>query len=506
MVSRFQIEDLLTQDASGVVFRALDTESDRTVAVRRFFPFGAHGGGLSPEEQADYHIAVGRLSGIAHPALRSIICGGCDPVDGMPFIATEWVEGTPLQSFVERGPLPLEAAVHLLRQALEVCQKISMVLGEEDVWVETDARSIIVGDEASGRGATFWISPLRWLGGADGPRGLEAIANLAEDIMGWTGKIIPDHEGDGLGAWSKRIGNTDTKVTLAEALELLAQVHGATPAAAVKRPVLQAVHGEPLKTPKRTSSLASAVYGVITLAAISSGGWALIHWNNARLHADSGAPVEQETAEKTVLAVPIEPPVVAAAPTVAEPAVVDKPPTVVAPRVETEPKKSSVATSKAAQTVSATAAPKPAPPNKPENRPPDAVKPIPPAKEPPPKEMASAAAPKPAPPKQLFKLENSAELLKMEGKEVTFEGVLTDVENCARGKHLYLFFSDKQGSGQALGSVEKRSASTDLSKGKLSSLKGKTIQVSGKIRIDDVNRNSTPAISIEKRASIQVIK
>ena len=121
MIKRFQIEDLLVQDLSGVVFRAWDTETGQTVAVRRFFPFGANGGGLEDEEQAAYQVAVGRLAAISHPALRTVICGGCDPIDGMPFIATEWIEGARLRSFIERGPLTPAEATHLLGQALEVC-------------------------------------------------------------------------------------------------------------------------------------------------------------------------------------------------------------------------------------------------------------------------------------------------------------------------------------------------------------------------------------------------
>ena len=57
-------------------------------------PVRRGGGGLLEEEQAAYNIAVGRLAGLQHPALRAVVCGGCDPVDGIPFIATEWIEGT----------------------------------------------------------------------------------------------------------------------------------------------------------------------------------------------------------------------------------------------------------------------------------------------------------------------------------------------------------------------------------------------------------------------------
>ena len=512
MVSRFKIEDLLTQNASGVIFRALDTETNRLVAVRRFFPFGVDGGGLSPEEQADYNIAVGRLSGIAHPALRAIICGGCDPVDGMPFIATEWVEGDSLQTSVELGLLSHADAVHLLRQALEVCEQISMVLGEEDVWIETDLNAIIVGDEASGRGATFWISPMKWLGGKDGLRGLKAIASLAENIMGWRGKVISDHDGGGLGGWVNRLREADTKLTLSEAHELLAGVSGAAPAAAVKRPVRQAIHGEALKTPKRKSSLPFVIFGTIALAAISLGGWGLIQWNNARLNAASDALLSDLPTEELAVVVPTQPPAVAEKPIVAEtpaPAeipVVAETPAAVNPAAIAKPAAVAVPTGKPAKSVAAAAVPKPAPPKTSDKIVPNTTKPGAPPQPPPPPIVVTAAVQKPAPPRRVFKVEESAELLKMDGKEVTLEGVLLDFENCTRGKNLYLVFSDNQSQGRALGSVAKRGAPPDLSKAKLASLKGKKIQLSGKIRIDDVNKTATPVISIESRAAIKETK
>ena len=119
VTQRFKIEDLIVQDASGVVFRALDGETGTMVALRRFFPFGASGGGLMEDEQTAYNIALGRLAGLHHPALRSVVCGGCDPVDGMPFIATEWVEGDALEMILEQGPLTVDATLELLQQALD---------------------------------------------------------------------------------------------------------------------------------------------------------------------------------------------------------------------------------------------------------------------------------------------------------------------------------------------------------------------------------------------------
>ena len=267
MIQRFKIDDLILQDASGVVFRALDTETGRTVAVRRFFPFGASGGGLNPDEQSAYTIAVSRLAGLNHPALRSVICGGCDPVDSMPYIATEWIEGEPLRPYIEQGPLSPEVVTMLITQALEVCELLSVVLAEEAVWVETDLQTIIVGSESSGRSFTFWISPLKWLGGMGETRGLESIVTLTEVVMGWTGQIVNDQAGRGLGGWLKWLRATAATTTLKEARESLAASVGAEPPLPADNLVIKA--SKPLA--RQSSSTASRWIAII-LGLIATGG------------------------------------------------------------------------------------------------------------------------------------------------------------------------------------------------------------------------------------------
>ena len=282
---RFQIEDLILQDASGVVFRALDTQTGRPVAVRRFFPFGAHGGGLLEDEQTAYNIALGRLAGLHHPALRSVISGGCDPVDGIPFIATEWIEGDVLGPILERAPLPAEAAVELLTQALEVCELLSHVLAEEAVWVETDPQTIVLGNAESGRGFTFWISPLKWLGGDHQTRGLQSIIGLTEQIMGWQGMIVNDQAGRGLGAWLNWLRGAEN-THLREVRESLAAATGAEPPAAAKKLVAQAT-----RPPARKSSKAVVSAG-LGLALILTGlsGWLITRNPAAPLLQDPDAP------------------------------------------------------------------------------------------------------------------------------------------------------------------------------------------------------------------------
>lgn len=219
-MSRFEIEDIVSQDKRGIVFRAHDSEMGHTVALRRFFPFGQDGGGLKDEEAVAFRIAAQRLAGVSHPALRSVFSGAVDPIDNMPYMVAEWVDGAKLDEVLNGETLDPRLVFQILQLALEVSLSLSEILGEEAVWVETDTDSIFVGSEESGRGFVFWLSPFKWLGAEFGSRKLAAIVEMGERLAGWKGKLIGDNAGHGLGGWLKWMKN-NPDASLAEALESL---------------------------------------------------------------------------------------------------------------------------------------------------------------------------------------------------------------------------------------------------------------------------------------------
>lgn len=290
MINRFQIEDLVVQDTSGVVFRALDTETGNPVALRRFFPHGPNGAGLDPGEQASYNAAVERLAKVSHPALRSVICGGCDPVDGMPYIATEWIEGTRLKTFTDQGPLAPHDAAGLLTQALEVCQVLSEILAGQAVWIETGLQAIVVSSEEIGRGVTFWISPLKCLGRHEGAHGLEAFVELTENIMGWTGKTIPDPAAFGLGGWLNWLKKNARTATLQEAREKLASSIGSEPPVPTRKLVQHAARPRPVGKKKRSSGFLKTLVAILVLSGLGAGGWFVLRKNAAILTGSAENP------------------------------------------------------------------------------------------------------------------------------------------------------------------------------------------------------------------------
>jgi hypothetical protein len=229
-MSRFEIEDIVSQDKKGIVFRAHDLEMGHAVALRRFFPFGQDGGGLKEEESVAFRIAAERLVGVSHPALRAIFSGAVDPIDNMPFMVAEWVDGAKLDEVLNGEILDPRLVIQILQLALEVSLFLSEILGEEAVWVDTNTDSIFVGSEESGRGFVFWLSPFKWLGAEFGSRKLAALLEMGERLAGWKGKLIGNNAGHGLGGWLKWMKN-NPDASLAEALESLpiASSDGDTP-------------------------------------------------------------------------------------------------------------------------------------------------------------------------------------------------------------------------------------------------------------------------------------
>ncbi|WP_367870760.1 hypothetical protein [Luteolibacter sp. Populi] len=218
MAGRYEILDILAQDKSGIVFHAEERESGRSVVLRRFFPYGPEGGGLQEAERAAYMAALERVRDLRHPTLRTIIDGGCDPVDGMPFLVSEWVEGQRLGELLKSRALSPGSTKALLTHALEASKELSQVFDEEAVWVETTPDSVILPVE--GETLTFWICPIKWLSTAEQRGGLLPLAKLAEKALHWRGKPVAG-TGEGIGSWVKAVRENPYRWNLDEALQAL---------------------------------------------------------------------------------------------------------------------------------------------------------------------------------------------------------------------------------------------------------------------------------------------
>lgn len=445
MAQRFQIEDLVVQDESGVIFRAIDSETGQTVALRRFFPRGANGGGLSADEQTAYHRVLERLVGIGHPSLRSIICGGCDPVDGMPFMATEWIEGAPLSLFLTNDVVADNEAAALLDKALELSQLLSEALGEEAIWVETDLQSIIFGPQGAGHGTTFWFSPFKCFRQGSLECGLESLSGLTEEIMGSNGRLIGAQNGTVLGGWLRWLRGAANTTTLHEVREKLAASLGEAPPVTGTRPAgRMSAPSQAAGTKKKSRSRASMVLIIASLAlGLGLGGWSLSRRNAA------AQPAQVTNAFEIMNFADLQ---LDGLPTAAAAAAVRKPNT---------------------------------------------------ARNDPDFDELRAEVSRRG---EIYSVADYELLMRKNGEEVSFEGLLKEISPSQSQKTIYLLFSENASSIEPRGGVLLSSAAADLTAESIAPFAGKRIRLRGKVKVERIPQPGRPVIFITQRAAIEEVE
>ena len=112
-VGKYQITDLLGQGAMGVVYRALDPQLNRYVAVKLM------GQGVASDSQLrDRFLREAQAAGsLQHPNIITIFDFG--DTDGHLFIAMEYIEGADLSELMERrDPLPLQGKLDIIIDVL----------------------------------------------------------------------------------------------------------------------------------------------------------------------------------------------------------------------------------------------------------------------------------------------------------------------------------------------------------------------------------------------------
>jgi len=468
VISRFKIEDIEVQDSSGIVFRATDTETGLPVSIRRFFPNGPAGGGLNSDEQADYGVALSQLGEIGHPALRSIISGGCDPVDGVPYIAAEWIEGDSLDILLDHRSLREPEAAALFQLALEACGTLSEVLGREGVWIETDASAIVIRPEGAPRPFAFWICPLRWLDQSSGQRGLEPLIGLTESIMGWVGQPADSLPDGGMADWLKWLHRAAATASLREAREMLDASTGIKPLAAPAQPARQPTRQvPPNKTPAKNRSKGPVwVLSCTVLLALGLGGWMLVR-RNAALLADASRPLEirRELSTADIPRAVIKPTEaddpMAVAPPVRESSAEEK----VVGKVNRGLPARSGAAGKAMEEMDTRR---------------DRIQ-----------------------KRGFYTLDEGQLLLDDKGSEARVEGRLVRVRfsDGGKGPTLFLEFSDPYNDGEPRGYVMRKDLTSNMNEESLKKFVDKTIRIQGEVR----KIGKRPEIKIKDSASIEVV-
>lgn len=113
-VSHYRITKQLGMGGMGVVYEAVDTNLDRTVALK-FLPLEAT---RDPEAKARFIHEAKAASSLDHPNVCTVHeIGEAD--DGRMFLVMACYQGETLKERIARGPLPLDEAMSITRQVAE---------------------------------------------------------------------------------------------------------------------------------------------------------------------------------------------------------------------------------------------------------------------------------------------------------------------------------------------------------------------------------------------------
>ena len=113
-ISHYRITEKLGSGGMGVVYEAVDTKLDRTVALKFLPPESTR----DPDAKARFVHEAKAASAIDHPNVCNIF--EIDETDdGQLFLAMARYEGETLKERIDRGPMPLDDAMDITRQVAE---------------------------------------------------------------------------------------------------------------------------------------------------------------------------------------------------------------------------------------------------------------------------------------------------------------------------------------------------------------------------------------------------
>jgi serine/threonine-protein kinase len=105
IAGRYRLMELRGEDAISTVFRALDSQSSRPVAVRVL----SLELGTDADFVAEFRLAMRAAAGLSHPNLVAIYDFGTDGSDA--YVVNEYIDGQDLHSLLARnGPVPARRA------------------------------------------------------------------------------------------------------------------------------------------------------------------------------------------------------------------------------------------------------------------------------------------------------------------------------------------------------------------------------------------------------------
>ncbi|HMR04804.1 MAG TPA: serine/threonine-protein kinase, partial [Polyangiaceae bacterium] len=119
---RFELQREVARGGMGAVYRAQDRQTKEAVAVKLMTA-------ERPEAAERFEREATLLATLHHPAIVRYVAHGVSD-KGRPWLAMQWLDGTPLSARLKKGPLSLPECVSVTRRvasALETAHAAGIV-------------------------------------------------------------------------------------------------------------------------------------------------------------------------------------------------------------------------------------------------------------------------------------------------------------------------------------------------------------------------------------------
>ena len=150
-ISHFKILSKIGEGGMGVVYRALDLDLGRTVAIKVLPPHL-----VGDEDRRNRFVSEARTAAaVTHPHIATIHEIG--EADGVIFIAMEMVEGRTLRRLIDDGGLTIR---HAVRLATEIAEGLAAAHGAHIAHRDLKPDNVVVGDDGHVKILDFGLARL----------------------------------------------------------------------------------------------------------------------------------------------------------------------------------------------------------------------------------------------------------------------------------------------------------------------------------------------------------
>ena len=118
-IGRYELVEEVSRGGQGVVYRALDPESDQPIALKRLLA----GSFATPAMRRRFEREIEAASTLSHPNVVKV--RGMDLVDDVPILAMEWIEGVPITKWAWPDDAARRSPIEVARTMIKVCEALT---------------------------------------------------------------------------------------------------------------------------------------------------------------------------------------------------------------------------------------------------------------------------------------------------------------------------------------------------------------------------------------------